>query len=168
MRISATVVGGFLALLALALAACAAPRTTKQPDTPPQAASVQESDSNVAARSWRVRRGPFFERTWGIDIVGVRLIASGWMLQLKYRVIDPDKARGLLDRDAKPYLVDELSGAKLAVPAMENVGDLRQASAPDSGKTYFIIFGNASKIVRRGNPVDIEIGAFRAEGLVVE
>ena len=96
------------------------------------------------------------------------LPASEWMIEFKYRVTDSTKARGLLSHKAKPYLADRLSGAKLAVPAMENVGELRQAAEPEVGRDYFILFGNANKIVRRGNLVDIEIGGFRAEGITVE
>jgi hypothetical protein len=131
----------------------------------PAAAGVDPRD---AAHAWRVHRGPYFESTWGIDIVGVKLVSSGWMLQFKYRVTDPEKAKGLLGDHAKPYLADEASGAKLAVPAMENVGELRQATVPEEGRTYFIIFGNANKIVRRGNRVSIEIGSFLADELIVE
>ena len=122
----------------------------------------------AAAAPSHPRAGIYYRRNWGVDIVGVRLVSSGWMLQFKYRVTDPEKAKGLLAHNAKPYLVDEASGAKLAVPAMENIGELRQATAPEEGRTYFIIFGNANKIVRRGNRVNIEIGSFRADGLVVE
>ena len=125
-------------------------------------------DAAAIAHVWRVRHGALIERTWGVQVVGVHLTASDWMIEFKYRVTDPEKASGLLGHKAKPYLTDRPSGAKLAVPAMENVGELRQAADPQSGRDYFILFGNANKIVRRGNVVDVEIGAFRADGLIVE
>jgi hypothetical protein len=145
-------------LIALALAgegACVSPAT-------------QGADPRDAAHAWRVRRGPYFESKWGVDIVGVKLVSSGWMLQFKYRVTDPEKAGVLLDSETKPYLVDGVSGAKLAVPALENVGELRQATAPQTGRTYFVMFGNANQVVKRGNRVRIEIGSFLAEDLIVE
>lgn len=126
------------------------------------------TDVSDEAHAWRVRRGPYFDSTWGVDIVGVKLVSSGWMLQFRYRVTDPEKARDLLDNHAKPYLIDEASGAKLSVPALENIGELRQVSAPEQGRTYYVIFGNASKIVQRGNRVHIEIGRFVADDIVVE
>lgn len=125
-------------------------------------------DPRDLARAWRLYRNPLFERTWGVDILGVRLVSSNWMLQFKYHVIDPEKAKLLLDRTAKPYLTDKTTGAMLAVPAMENIGELRQATSFERGRDYFIIFGNANKVVQRGGHVTIEIGAFRAEDLVVE
>ena len=125
-------------------------------------------DPQEAAHAWRVHRGAYFDSLWGVDIIGVKLVSSGWMLQFKYRVTDPEKAKELLGNHAKPYLVDEASGAKLAVPAMENVGELRQAAVPEAGRTYFIIFGNANKIVQRGAKVSVEIGSFMADELIVE
>jgi hypothetical protein len=107
------------------------------------------------------------KRTWGVDIVGVRLVSTEWMLEFKFRVLDPDKAAALLDEHAKPYLVDDASGARLGVPAMENVGELRQHTTPDSNRIYFMIFGNANKIVPRGGHVSVVIGQFQASGLPV-
>jgi hypothetical protein len=127
-----------------------------------------QPDPAAVAHEWRVRHGGIIERTWGVQVVGIRLTASDWMIEFKYRVTDPVKATALLGRQAKPYLTDRPSGAKLAVPAMENVGELRQAADPDKGRDYFILFGNANKLVHRGNLVDVEVGAFRAEGLTVE
>lgn len=132
------------------------------------APKVAMTNSSEEAKAWRVHRGTYFERMWGIDIIGVRLLSSDWMLQFKYRIIDPEKAKTLMVRQAKPYLVDQVSGAKLAVPAMENIGELRQTPMPTEGRTYFIIFGNANKIVQRGNRVNIEIGSFIADEMIVE
>ena len=153
-RRSTTVVGGLLIALALAGGG-----------TVPAAGRGDPRDEALA---WRVHRGLNFERMWGIEILGVRLVSSDWMLQFKYRVTDPQKAQDLLSRHAKPYLVDQASGATLAVPAMENIGELRQVSAPEEGRTYYIIFGNANKIVRRGNRVSIAIGSFHADEMIVE
>ncbi|KAF3996029.1 hypothetical protein [Glaciimonas immobilis] len=127
-----------------------------------------QEDPRDAAHAWRINHNPQLERMWGINVIGVRLVSSNWMLQFKYQVTDPEKARLLLDHQAKPYLTDKPSGAMLAVPAMENVGELRQVSSLVAGRDYFIIFGNASKVVRRGNRVNIEVGAFHADDLMVE
>lgn len=148
---------GVCVLLVLAgQGACVSPATT---------GAVDPRD---AAHAWRVRRAPYFDSNWGVDIVGVKLVSSGWMLQFKYRVTDPDKAKALLDSHAKPYLIDEASGARLAVPALENIGELRQTAAPEQGRTYYMIFGNANRIVKRGNRINIEIGRFVADDLIVE
>ena len=57
---------------------------------------------------------------------------------------------------------------KLVVPQMEKIGQLRQSSAPIAGKQYWMAFSNSGRRVRPGDRVDVEIGNFRAQGLVVE
>jgi hypothetical protein len=109
-----------------------------------------------------------FERTWGVDVVGVHPISSGQMLRFTYRILDPAKAKTLQEKTVKPYLTDEATGTRLAVPAMENVGELRQTAAPEAGRTYFIIFGNPGGLVRSGSRVSVVIGSFHAEGLIVD
>lgn len=119
-------------------------------------------------RAWASTHGTALRRSWGVDVVGVRLVSSGWMLELKYRVLDAAKAAPLLDEHVKPYLVDDVTGARLAVPAMENVGELRQHSAPHDNQVYFTLFGNASRVVQRGGHVTVVIGGFQAAGLPVQ
>jgi hypothetical protein len=57
---------------------------------------------------------------------------------------------------------------KLVVPAMEKVGKLRQVSAPQTGKMYWMTFSNKGRPVKPGDRVNIVIGNFHANGLVVE
>ena len=120
------------------------------------------------AASWHARRGQFFQRNWGVELVDVRPVSSGYMLRFDYRVVDPTKAEVLSDRKAKPYLIDEATGTALAVPAMENIGELRQVAPLQTNRIYFMIFGNPGKLVKRGSRVTIVAGNFRAEGFVVE
>ncbi|MHC4707039.1 MAG: hypothetical protein ACYS8I_08130 [Planctomycetota bacterium] len=109
------------------------------------------------------------EERWGIQICGIRLSAADYMLDFRYRVMDPQKAAPLLDRNVKPYLIDQESGAKLIVPTPPKVGSLRQKSnEPVAGKIYFIMFSNPGRLVRKGNKVAVVIGHFRAESLTVE
>lgn len=109
------------------------------------------------------------EEKWGVEITGIRLSAADYMLDFRYRVVDPNKAAPLLSRRAKPYLIDEASGAKLIVPAPPKVGSLRQKSSqPRADKIYFVIFSNPGRLVKRGNKVTVVIGDFKAENLVVE
>jgi hypothetical protein len=157
-----------LAALAL-LPACTAPRVVLAPTAQPagQEEAIRANELQNDMRSWAAANGTYLKRTWGVDVVGVRLVSSDWMLEFKYRVLDPAKAAPLLDQHVKPYLVDDASGARLAVPAMENVGELRQHTTPDANRIYFMIFGNAEKIVPRGGRVSVVIGEFQASGLPV-
>ena len=90
------------------------------------------------------------------------------MLRLTYRVVDPDKARALFDKKLRPFLIDEVTGARLAVPAMENVGELRQTAQPVVDRNYFMIFGNPEKLVKSGGRVSIVIGDLHVDGFVVD
>lgn len=118
--------------------------------------------------SWQARRGGFFRRNWGVEIVGVRRISSGLMLRFDYRVLDPERAVALNDKHTRPYLIDEATRTALAVPAMENVGELRQVASYQANRTYFIIFGNPGGLVKHNSKVTLVFGNLRAEGLVVE
>jgi hypothetical protein len=82
--------------------------------------------------------------------------------------LDPQKAAALNDKKAEPVLFDAQAGVKLAVPQMEKVGKLRQSSTPKAGMTYWMAFSNPTQAVRRGHRVDVVIGSFRANNLIVE
>ena len=122
----------------------------------------------ASARDWTTRHNHYYKRNWGVDIIGVRLVSSGMMLAFRYRVLDADKAKPLFDKAAKPYLVDEATGTRLAVPAMENVGELRQSAMLGTDRNYFMIFGNPGRLVKSGNRVTVVIGDFQIDNLIVD
>lgn len=111
------------------------------------------------------------EQTWGVRVEGVRLSAGGYMLDFRYRVVDPEKAAPLVDRKVSPYLMDKATGAKFMVPAPGKVGPLRQtpiSGKPAQDKIYFILFANPGKYVKQGSQVTVVLGDFRAEDIIVE
>lgn len=118
--------------------------------------------------AWHARQGLYYQRAWGVDVVGVKPVSSGYMLRFEYRIVDPAKAKPLNDEHNRAYLIDQRSGARLAVPAMENVGELRQTGTPETDRTYFIIFGNPGRLVKKGERVSVVIGNFRVDNLIVE
>jgi hypothetical protein len=140
----------------------------ERPAAAPAAASRSKAKAPGTEGDWHARRGPYFQRNWGVDIVGVRRVSSGLMLRFDYRVVDADKASVLTDRKARPYVIDEATGIALAIPAMENIGELRQVAPLELARTYFMIFGNPGGLVKHGGRVTLVAGAFRVEGLEVE
>jgi hypothetical protein len=90
------------------------------------------------------------------------------MLSFKYRVIDTEKAKLLNDRQTRAFLRDEATGNVLSVPAMENVGELRTGAAPIADRTYFMIFGNPSRLVKSGSRVSVVAGSMHVDGLIVD
>ncbi len=109
-----------------------------------------------------------YQAIWGVDSFGVRLVESGEMVRFSYRVTDGRKAVAVNEKKSTPYLVDEAANVKLVVPNMEKVGELRQSGTPETGKSYWMVFSNKGGYVKRGDRVNVEIGKFRVEGLVVE
>ena len=110
----------------------------------------------------------YYETAWGVDELRVKAAESGELIRFNYRVVDPVKAAALNDKKAEPELIDSQAGVKLSVPQMEKVGKLRQSSTPKQGMVYWMAFANPTLAVRRGHRVDIAIGSFHANGLLVE
>ena len=108
------------------------------------------------------------EEKWGVKVLSIRHSAGGYMLDFRYRVLDPEKALPLFDRKIKPYLVDEATGAVFAVPEPPKVGALRSTRKPQPEKNYFVMFANPGRYVKKSSKVSVVIGDFRAENLTVE
>lgn len=111
------------------------------------------------------------EERWGVIVEGLRLVAAGYMVDFRYRVMDPEKAALLQDPRERPYLIDEATGRAFAVPRPAKVGELRQTaynSLPGKGKTYSIFFANPGRAVKKGERASVVIGGFTAEGLIIE
>jgi hypothetical protein len=52
---------------------------------------------------------------------------------------------------------------------MEKVGRLRQAPRQlEAGQSYWMAFSNSGRLLKRGDRVDIVIGNFHANGLMIE
>jgi hypothetical protein len=98
----------------------------------------------------------------------VKWTESGEVIRFTYRVLDAGKAKTLNDKKVEPALIDPQARVKLVVPSMEKVGQLRQSSTPQAGKSYWMAFSNKGRLVKRGDRVNVVIGQFRAEGLVVD
>ena len=134
--------------------------------TPP-VASPSHSRPRVSAELTPSAR-KYYRMFWGVDIIGVKPVSSGAMLRFSYRVVDPKKATTLNDKQATPKLIDQRTGASLVVPTMEKIGQLRQSSTPELGREYWMLFSNKGNLVKAGSRVDVVIGKFRAEGLIVQ
>jgi hypothetical protein len=144
---------------------------------PPAAAAAQRpaavkpvppSVSAGVARDIPPRERMYYEGVWGIDSLTVKYTESGEMIRFSYRVIDPAKAAPLNNDKAEPSLVDPQLALSLVVPQMENIGKLRQGGSPVAGRSYWIAFSNSGRRVRPGHRVNVDIGNFHAQNLVVE
>jgi hypothetical protein len=179
-----------LALLACAwlvtpLAAQTAPQPTDAASAPAApaakstAASAKTGKKTSAAKSkanpepyrpdrFAGRAGTYYRLVWGVDSLAVKWAESGEVIRFSYRVLDPDHAKVLNDKKFEPSLIDPQAGVKLVVPSLENVGQLRQSIPPEEGKSYWMVFSNKGRLVKRGDRVNVVIGQFQATGLVVD
>jgi len=115
------------------------------------------------------RAAAYYEAVWGIEAPSVKAVESGVILRFSYRVLDPEKAKTLSNKKFDPFLISPQKGVKLVVPSMEKVGQLRQAPHElEAGKSYWMAFSNSGRLLKPGDRVDIVIGSFRAQGLLVE
>ena len=103
-----------------------------------------------------------------IEIESIRLTAAGHYIDLRYRVLDAERANQVLGPGVKPLLIDEASGAVMAVPTTAKLGSLRQTRGeqrPD--RSYFILFVNSAGL-QSGSRVTAEIGDMKFESLAIE
>lgn len=114
------------------------------------------------------REKTLMKRQWGVEILFVRSTSAGYMLEFRYRVIDPEKAKPLFERQTKPMLTHVESGAQFVVPTPAKTGALRNSNPPLKDHNYWMFFANPGKYVKPGDVVKIEIGDFVADGIVVE
>jgi hypothetical protein len=78
------------------------------------------------------------------------------------------KGAPLFSHKIKPYIIDQATGAVMAVPDVPKLGSMRSTRKPVKDKNYAILFANPQKHIKPGNKVTVVIGDFRAENLVVE
>ena len=160
------VVAGMLATTLLAAASAQATQdNSKAAPATPKSAAVS---SPYKPDRFAGRAGKYYRAVWGVDALSVRWAESGIVIRFNYRVLDPVRAKALNEKKSEPSLIDPRAGVKLVVPALENIGQLRQSTDPEAGKSYWIAFSNKGRLVKRGDRVDVVIGQFRAEGLVVD
>jgi hypothetical protein len=167
------------ARLALILACAGVAAGASAADTPPVPAKAPVPAAGSGTKShpgtspyspdrFAGRAGLNYRLIWGIDSISVRLVESGELVRFTYRVLDPSKAQVLNDKQTQATLDDPKAGVSLVVPTMEKIGQLRQTSTQEAGKSYWVTFSNKGRRVKRSDRVDVVIGQFRANNLVVD
>ena len=147
---------------------------------PAQSPQANQDAGGAAAKSsttvvpYRYRAHPvpkrareYYALVWGVESFSVKAVESGEIIRFSYRVLDADKAKMLNDKKNEPSLIDPQAGVRLVVPTLEKVGQLRQSTSPEAGKVYWMAFSNKGRHVKPGHHVNIVIGSFRADGLIV-
>lgn len=108
----------------------------------------------------------------GVELVGVRLSASDFFIDLRYRVKDIAKAQSLLERKLQPVLVNEATGDRYYIPQVPKIGSLRQSATAKQpaqlDRVYFMLFANPDRKLRSGEKVTLYAGDSVVKGLLVQ
>ena len=101
---------------------------------------------------------------YGIEILGVQLMADGDLVRLNYRVVDYDRTKRTLKGEMKLFP----EGAARSLPVMEagKLGPMRQRPNA-TGRPQFMIFTNGGRTLRRGDRAVLQIGEDRLPGIPV-
>jgi hypothetical protein len=142
--------------------------------TPPAATPATANPAPASAATahepshFPKREQAYYQLFFGVDSIAAKAVESGELIKFSYRVLDAEKARPLNEKTNEPVMFDPAIRAKLIIPSLEKVGQLRQSSTPEAGKSYWMAFSNPGRVVKRGDRVSVTIGQFHIEGLVVE
>ena len=125
--------------------------------------------AGCAHRGAAARSEPTAPREPPVRITALRVSGAGLILDLRYTVLDPDRAVTLVNRHGgTPYVVLPKTRERLEVPVAGKVGALRQAPARfETGRTYFALFANPGREVKAGDRVEVVFGPF-AQSVLVE
>ena len=166
--LAACCLGALLGSAATAQASSATPATGAAASASTVRKQHLSTQSPFAASLNSVHASNYYLMHWGVDSMVVKAVPADQLIRFSYRVVDPAKAKVLNTKEAVPQLNDEKTRVSLVVPTMDKVGQLRQTGAPESGKTYWMVFSNKNNIVKQGSRVAVVIGDFKVNGLAVE
>ncbi len=100
----------------------------------------------------------------GARVTRVTASGNGGLLDVRYQVVDSDKAAALHDAKTPPALVDENSGQVIGRLLMGH----SHTGAFKVGVSYFFIFEDPGGLVKRGNQVSVVLGPARVQHITVQ
>jgi hypothetical protein len=141
---------------------------TSTPASPASPATNRAKTSPYHGMKVSEKARAYYPAAWGVDHLRASYTSSGNLIRFSYRVLEPKLAKPLGDHEATPYLYAPRTHAMLSIPTMEKIGQLRQLNAAEANKEYWMVFSNKGNLVRPGDRVNVVIGKFHADGLLVE
>ncbi len=106
---------------------------------------------------------------WGVEVLSLRTTSAGYFLDLRYRVLDADKAQSLTDVKKDAYVLDPLTQVRQEVADTPTAGKLRERGRrliPD--RVYSIVFANPGKRIVPGMKVTLVVGDLRLDNVEVQ
>ena len=108
----------------------------------------------------------------GVELMAIRLAASDFLIDFRYRVKDIAKAQPLLEMKMQPVLVNEATGDRYYVPKAPKVGSLKQSATAKQpaivDRVYFMLFANPDRKLKSGEKVTLYAGESVVKDIVVQ
>jgi hypothetical protein len=159
--------GSILALAILGLAACA-DQSLGQSDAMDERAEIAASVTGSPVSQPKRPGVELVAEEIGIAVQSVHLSSAGYVLDMRFKVLDIERAAAMLSRQAKPYVIVEKSGIKLGVPVSYKLGPLRQSTThPEDDRIYFTFFTNPARHVESGDSIRLVVGEYTTEPITV-
>jgi hypothetical protein len=116
------------------------------------------------AGSTAVPTSPAIEAKWGVRVTQIGVTADGGMADLRFIVLDPDKAVTMMQSvNNLPVLVAEDSGTVInSSVAMAAKHDM------NPGQTYFLLYRNTEGAVRHGTSVTVRFGDLELQHVIAK
>jgi hypothetical protein len=107
---------------------------------------------------------PDIEARWGIRVTQVGVIADGGLIDVRFLVLDADRALELMSDPANlPVIVDARSGLVVRSAAMMGNG---HHQLPE-GRTSFLLYRNTRGAIKSGSLVALRFGELRLDHVPV-
>jgi hypothetical protein len=132
----------------------------------PHASGGAKPASGAVAVAWQrpvVSSAGLAQRS-GVRIVRLAVSGDGGLLDLRYKVLDADKAAAIHDVQTPPAVVDARTGLVMN----ELLMDHSHTGAFKAAITYYLVFSNPGGWVHRGSTVTVLLGNAQVENVRVE
>lgn len=129
--------------------------------------TVARSSDNGGPTPLKALSQTSLEEQVGVRVVRLAATGGGGLLDLRYQVIDPDKAVVVHSPESPPSLVDEETRQVFDRSYHSHAAALRRRGARP-GVTYYVLFHNPGALIRPGSLVSVRIGGTVLEHVPVE
>jgi hypothetical protein len=99
----------------------------------------------------------------GVRITRVAVTGGGGLLDLRFQVLDPNRANSLHDAATPPAVIDEDTGLVVRDLLMSHA----HTGKYTAGETYYLVFENPGNWIRRGAKVTVLLGLAQVAHVVV-
>ena len=124
---------------------------------------AQGADQRVAAAAEGRHAAALLDEV-GARVLRVTKSGDGGLIDVRYQVVDADKANAIHNAKYPPALVDEHSGQVIGRLLMGHA----HTGTFHAGVTYYVAFENPGGLVKRGDPVSVVLGPLRLQHVRVQ